>query len=259
VLVFSVFISLVFLKNRKEIKSLKERIQSLEKKIGAPFLNDIGLNSLSTHFSISNPNQYLINKNDIELDSFEIIASISGKGLFKDADIKYSIVGKNCSSKNLTEIFLTISGDYYLRLEDLKLKAFELYSDPHKKNVLQPVIAKQGRDSQNKDISIPLNHPGKKNGEYFNLVLEYKWPNYFHPKKDYLFLDNIYAKSTKKIKLTIKIPQPVKLVGAYRYQANKREPEFLGTLKEEDKHYYSFEAENPIKDAFYILSYEIND
>ena len=45
VLVFSVFISLVFLKNRKEIKSLKERIQSLEKKIGAPFLNDIGLNS----------------------------------------------------------------------------------------------------------------------------------------------------------------------------------------------------------------------
>lgn len=163
-------------------------------------------------------------------------------------------------SDKMTTFHLLVAGDSIVGFEDIKIQAFERIGGKLEK--LCARISDNGQDSHLKLVVVSYNRL-KKPGDIVDLVIEWCWPNMLNIRKcDYTTLPNFLANSVKYLKMSLECKEEVKFksVSIYKYKVGMDMAQFVSDIdvaKITDT--ISYEEENPLMNASYLLYYEVAD
>lgn len=249
VLFFVLILFLRFIqKKNKEISSLRNRLEFLEKERNVPFFKKWPL--IYAHMWRSGT---IRPDNPVILDLFEVKDEILPNGRLRDTKASFYFKGKFTDAT--WQFIVTIGGDENTSFDNLNFVVEDLRTNQR----LNAKIADRGRDETIKDIIISFKNK-KEKGDTFELQISWTWPKMLLELRDYISLPNVYSKSTHKAILSLQKTPEMKFnnVEAYKYGPQDNEPVFLRNVYADDANpdRYTLEIDQPEMNADYLLYYE---
>jgi hypothetical protein len=192
--------------------------------------------------------------NPVMLEHYALSCRFVGSGPRLDANLLFTMKGRNLLDTPLAELCLPICGDNLVRLCDIQPQFYDMIRDPRREHVRVPRLVSS--DGMRKDLALSFDYPGIGAHKDFSVEFHCTWAAVFNHHKDYWFIDNTFFQGDTELllfELDLTAIQPV-AVTAYSVRRNPpHEKTKLGNVPPSTGAVYRFSVDHPGKDMYYVL------